>query len=62
MPVDISDYKKNILSIFNDLTEIEIRASLDAGQHNPEHGVMAEIYINAVKRCRQILEIILQEK
>ncbi len=51
---------KTLLEIFNNLTEIEIKASVDSAKDNPEYNSFANIYILAVERCREILEIILE--
>jgi hypothetical protein len=59
-PVDIVNYKKTILEMFNTLTEFEKKASIDAGKDNPEYGAYANIYILAVDRCREILGFILE--
>jgi hypothetical protein len=59
-PVHIVEYKKTILDMFNDLTEFEIKATVDAAKEQPEYSGFADIYISAVTRCRQILDIILE--
>jgi hypothetical protein len=56
----MNDYKKGVLEMFNSLTECEVKASLDAAKEQPEHSGFADIYILAVKRCREILGIILE--
>lgn len=58
----ITDYKKTILETFNNLTEFEIKACIDSANHNPKYTPLADIYITAVERCREILEIILKDK
>lgn len=59
MAVDIVEYKKTILEMFHSLTEMEIKASIDAAGEIPEYKSMANCYNLAVVRCREILEIIL---
>ncbi len=60
MPVDITEYKKTILEMFNSLTEMEIKASIDTAKDKPKYINLAIIHNQAVERCRQILEVILQ--
>lgn len=64
MPINITEYKKTILEMFNTLTEIEIKASLDTYENNPSsfYRGFSDIYILAVNRCKKILETILEEK
>ena len=56
----MNEDKKTILEMFNSLTEFEIKASLDATNGNPEYSAYANIYIQAVDRCRQILKVVLE--
>jgi hypothetical protein len=56
----MNDYKKNILNMFNNLTEIEMKASFMAAKENPEYEPIADCYNLAVLKCRNILEIILE--
>jgi hypothetical protein len=51
---------KGVIQMFHALTDIEIKASLDAGKGIEHYTGMADIYILAVNRCRQLLEIILE--
>lgn len=63
MRVNITEYKKTILDMFQNLTEIEIKSSADTINEDPEKYASAGGgYILAVQRCRQILKIILQDK
>jgi hypothetical protein len=55
----IGDYKKTVLEMFNSLTEMEIKASIDSAKDKPEYKAYADLYNLAVTRCREILEIIL---
>jgi hypothetical protein len=56
----MTEYKETVLEMFHVLTECEIKASLDTAKDKPDFIAMADIYIMAVKRCRQLLEVILQ--
>lgn len=59
----ITDFKKSVLDIFTSLTEIEIKATTDAVNNDPQkNGSMGATYIMAVNQCRHILKIILEEK
>lgn len=61
--VIIGDYKNSILDMFHDLTEIEVKATLDVMKADPErNNIMGQPYIMAINRCRQILETILKDK
>lgn len=61
MPISIIEYKETVLEMFNYLTEFEIEASLKTAKDRPEFSRYAEIHISAVKQCREILKIILEE-
>lgn len=60
--IDLTEYKKTILEMFHYLTEMEIKASIDAAGEIPEYKAMANCYNLAVVRCREILQLILQDK
>lgn len=62
MSVDIVEYKKSILDAFEYLTEIEIKAHLDVIKSDPERfGDIGTTGINALKRCREMLKIIMEK-
>ena len=63
MTFNITEYKKSILGMFHELTEIEIKATTDVVNSDPEkNGAMGGTYIMAVNHCRTILEVILKDK
>jgi hypothetical protein len=63
MKFDISEYKKSILGIFHELTEIEIKSTTDTINSDSEkYATPGASYLMAVIRCRQILELILKDK
>ena len=60
--LNIIEYKKSILNIFHELTEIEIKATIDTVYNDPEkNGTMGSTYIMAVNQCRNILKTILKD-
>lgn len=63
MELDTTKYKKSILDMFHELTEIEIKSSADTINENPDKFACAGGgYILAIQRCRQLLRIILEIK
>lgn len=62
MTFNITEYKKSILGMFHELTEIEMQASIDTAKSKPEQADYATIYNLAVKQCRNILDAILKDK
>ncbi len=62
MTTNIKEYKQSILDMFHSLTEIEIEATKDAIKRDPEkNSDLGTVHLMAVSRCRQILEIILED-
>jgi hypothetical protein len=54
--------REEIKRLFHYLTEIEIKATTDTVNRDPEkNGAMGATYIMAVNQCRHILEIILKD-
>jgi hypothetical protein len=63
MPVNIVEYKKTILDMFEYLTEADIKAAQDVmkGDHEAEKStLMGMSYVLAINRCRHILQTILE--
>lgn len=56
----MNKYNQTILEMFNNLTEFELKASIDSSKDNTEYKAYATIYNLAVERCREILQIILE--
>jgi len=60
MTFNIIEYKKSILNMFHELTEMEIKASLDACKDKPEYAHYSDLHNSAIQRCRELLKIILE--
>lgn len=60
---NLIEYKKSILNIFHELTEIEVKATQDTIASDYEkYASVGTSYCMAVVQCRKILETILKDK
>jgi hypothetical protein len=63
MAINIIEYKKTILEMFNSLTDFDMKAAVAVLKEDPEkNSDMSMSYMLAIKRCREILKIILEGK